>query len=216
MRVKALTRLTATLSLVALLMSVTGAVATWTFSETSPSGLESGFGIALNGFYWEGVELMPDDVEGGESHVYLVQRLVEATDVGLNNPSSHLNEVIADRLASGLDNASSVAPTKGGNLKPIFDTSETALLDFMIHIHLDDNGNPSSYEVYTFATQNKADVGTVVSPVFKTLIEKKNGEFVAVRTYVGTAKTMKYEAAQGSGKTLTVDPHSWVKSTATA
>lgn len=211
MKYKLIGRFVLIITLLMCVISIAGTFATWIYAEQFPDLSFVDYFVKLEGFYWEGVEELPDDIEIGGSHVYLIQRLVES-DVGLNAPSSHLNEVIASRLDSGLDNASSVAPTKGGNLKPIFNTSETSLLDFMIYIYADENGNPYAYDLYTFESQDRAYVGSLVSPTYKTTVILKDGKFKAERTYVGSAQAIKYEAAQGSGKALTIDPASWVAS----
>ena len=160
---------------------------------------------------WEGYEQLPD-TNVGENHIALIERIVNS-NVGLNNSSSFLNEYIEDRINDDKDNAASVAPTPGGNLKDLFNTAEIRLLDFMIHIHFDNNGGVSFYEVYTFETALVgSSAGKNVSPIYKTILSYENGRWTPSQTIVGSATTMRYDAKQGGGKNITVDPASFVQS----
>ncbi len=181
--------------------------------------------VELGLFAWEGSEILPGgggetpenpdipvpEVPVGENHMALIKRLVES-DVGLNNASSFLNSYIEDRLDDNKDNAASVAPTPGGNLKSLFNTYEMSQLDFMIHIVTDSNGQ-TIYEIYTFETAlvgNKE--GIEADPVYKTILTLQNGRWTPIKTSLGKGYSMRYDAKQGGGKYMTINPDTWVQS----
>lgn len=207
-----------------------GVKATWFYHVKSPGpiAIEPTLGI----FAWEGsgdlpggggvvdpdLPVDPDDpnlppeVPVGENHMALIKRLIES-DVGLNNSSSFLNSYIKDRIDDEKDNVASVAPTPGGNLKSLFNTTEIAKLDFMIHIHFDQSGNIETYELFTFETALVGtSAGKVVDPVYKTILINKNGQWVPQATYVGKSVSMRYDAKQGGGKNMTINPTAWEQS----
>ena len=131
-------------------------------------------------------------------------------DVGLNNPNSFLNEYIRDRIDDGKDNAASVAPTPGGNLKELFNTPEISKLDFMIHIHFDANGDVSFYEIFTFETSLVGNtINKEINPVYKTIFVNSEGVWKPSETLVGKSVSMRYDAKQGGGKNITIDPNKW-------
>ena len=43
------------------------------------------------------------------------------------------------------------------------------------------------------------------------LAQNENGEWRAQKSEVGSTKTMRYDAQQGGGKNMAIDPHSWYK-----
>ena len=196
---------------------------TWYYAMNEPGSIT--VHLSAGKFAWEGSgdlpggggTIDPDDPDVpvqppvGENHLALIKRIVES-DVGLNNDNSFLSNYIEDRIGEKKDSAASVAPTPGGNLKSIFNTAEIAKLDFMIHIIMDSNNNITAYEIYTFET---ALVGTregiEADPVYKTILDYYEGRWVPVKTMVGKGYSMRYDAKQGGGKYMTINPHSWVQ-----
>ena len=91
----------------------------WIYSQAM--SVDIALDIKLQVVPWEGYEQLPD-TNVGENHIALIERIVNS-NVGLNNSSSFLNEYIEDRINDDKDNAASVAPTPGGNLKDLFNTA---------------------------------------------------------------------------------------------
>ncbi len=211
MRIKSLSRLVMIITLCITLLTVSGVFATWYYvSDPTPQGVQTNLLLTANEFYWEGAEELPESDKVGENHIALIERIT-LSDQGLNTPSSSLSKYISDRIDDNKDNTASVAPVPGGNLKNIFNTPEIALLDFMIHHTLDENGEIIACDVYTFesALTEKQQIGKTIYPVYKTTLNYVDGMWKAVLSRVGSAMTMKYDAQQG-GTRITIDPSSWI------
>ena len=192
------------------LVFVGGVKAAWHYS-LKPSD-EFVLDINISVFAWQGSDELPDDEKVGENHIALIERIT-LSDFGLNNQSSFLSQYIASRIDEGKDTVSSVAPTPGGNLKSLFNTSEMQKLDFMIQVYTDSNGMVTGYELYTFETAlvgNK--IGTTVNPVYKTILALKNGDWLPETTMTGKSVSMRYDAKQG-GTRITINPAQWERVT---
>ena len=196
------------------LATVAGVTATWTYAREPALSVVENVPIAMGVYNWDGAEELPEDSSGGENHIALVERIVYST-YGLNNASSHLNDVIEDRKSEAKDTASSVAPTQGGNLKDLFNTSEMQKLDFLLWFVFDEQGQVISYELFTFETSILGTKeGVRVTPVYRTLVVlDENGKWKPSHSEKGSALTIKYDAKQGGGKNLTVDETTFIKTT---
>ena len=199
---------------VATLASVAGVRASWKYAGGEYKTTENDGEVGLTVFAWDGAEELPEDSSGGENHIALVERIVYST-YGLNNASSHLNDVIEDRKSEAKDTASSVAPTQGGNLKDLFNTSEMQKLDFLLWFVFDEQGQVISYELFTFETSILGTKeGVRVTPVYRTLVVlDENGKWKPSHSEKGSALTIKYDAKQGGGKNLTVNETTFIKTT---
>ena len=196
------------------LATVAGVTATWTYAREPALSVVENVPIAMGVSNWDGAEELPEDSSGGENHIALVERIVYST-YGLNNASSHLNDVIEKRKSEAKDTASSVAPTQGGNLKDLFNTSEMQKLDFLLWFVFDEQGQVISYELFTFETSILGTKeGVRVTPVYRTLVVlDENGKWKPSHSEKGSALTIKYDAKQGGGKNLTVDETTFIKTT---
>lgn len=192
--------------------SVAGVSASWHYTNGEYKTAEQNSSIALTAYHWDGADELPEDSNIGENHLALVERIVYSSE-GLNTASSHLNDVIQSRINNSKDTASSVAPTQGGNLKPLFNTSEIAKLDFLLWFIFDEQKQVVSYEVYTFETDILGKKESVrVKPVYRTIIEPaQDGKWKATHSEKGSAETIKYDVQQGGGKYLTINPRTFVK-----
>ena len=196
------------------LATVAGVTATWTYAREPALSVVENVPIAMGVYNWDGAEELPEDSSGGENHIALVERIVYST-YGLNNASSHLNDVIEKRKSEAKDTASSVAPTQGGNLKDLFNTSEMQKLDFLLWFVFDEQGQVISYELFTFETSILGTKeGVRVTPVYRTLVVlDENGKWKPSHSEKGSALTIKYDAKQGGGKNLTVNETTFIKTT---
>ncbi len=209
MRIKSLSKMFIIVSLCIILLTMSGVFATWYFSlDQSPEDIDDNILLGINDFYWDGAEQLPESDKVGENHIALIERMT-LTEFGLNNSTSFLSEYIQDRIDDGKNNASSVAPTPGGNLKTLFNTPAMALLDFMIYFTFDENNQISSYDIFTFETAligNQQD--QTVYPVYKTTLVYSDGMWKAATSKIGTATTIRYDVKQG-GVRITINPTSW-------
>ena len=196
------------IGLLAMFATITGVFATWRYAEQPTGSKVQQVGMTVVGFFWENAGTLPEDSDAGENHIALIERIINSEE-GLNTPSSHLNDVINQRVDLNKNTASSVAPTKGGNLKRLFNTSEMRELHFNLYFTVH-NGQITEYFLYTFERSilgNKQDVQ--VSPVYKTQITLQDGVWKAVKSWLGSARTIYYDTQQGSGKDMTIAPTTW-------
>ncbi len=188
--------------------TVASVSATWQYAEYPSNEQIREVNMQVVSFYWDSAETLPEDSVAGENHIALIQRIVDS-DEGLNNPASHLNEVISQRVELDKNTASSVAPTKGGNLKNLFDTDEMRELHFNLEFYPQD-GQITEYFLYTFERDILANRENVqISPVYKTQITLQNGVWKAVKSWKGLARTIYYDTKQGGGKDMTINPVTW-------
>lgn len=218
-------RLISTIFVVAIISLVcffsNGVKGFWFYAMNEPGSIVT---LSAGIFAWEGSDQLPGgggttDPENpdtpvqppvGENHLALLKRIIDS-DLGINNHDSFLSNYIQSRTHENKDNAASVAPTPGGNLKNLFNTTEIAKLDFMIHIYTDQNKNITGYEIYTFETELVgAKVGIEVNPVYKTELAYIENKWVPVKTIIGKGYSMRYDAKQGGGKYMTINPDTWV------
>lgn len=201
----------ATFFLASLLMagSIAGVSATFRYAVGNPQSVDTKSSFQISPFNWEGAEELPHDSIAGKNHLALIERIVDSEE-GLNTASSHLNDVISERLGENKETASSVSPTRGGTLKKMFNTREMEELHFLLYFTPDENGEITEYQVYTFERSLLGSKeGTTVQPVYKTTVVLKSGGWDAVRSWHGKATTVFYDTKQGSGKDITIDPSSW-------
>ena len=190
-----------------LLTTVSGVYANWKYPLRQPT-IEMQVPIQIIDFFWAGAEDLPEDDSVGENHIALIERLT-ISEYGMNDPDSFLSQYISDRIQDSKDTVSSVAPTPGGNLKDLFNTSEMRQLSFMIKLNLSNDDQIIGCEIYTFQTSSlSSSVGREVSPVYKTTMKLEDGKWLPERTYEGKSVTMKYDAKQGGGR-ITVNPDEW-------
>ena len=207
-----LSKILVSLLCVTAVASVAGVSASWHYTNGEYKTAEQNSSIALTAYHWDGAEELPEDSKIGENHIALVERIIYSNQ-GLNTASSHLNDVIKSRINNSKDTASSVAPTQGGNLKPLFSTAEMEKLDFLLWFIFDEQKQVVGYELFTFETDilgNKE--GVKITPVYRTVIElAQDGNWKATHSEKGSAETIKYDVQQGGGKYLTVNPRTFVK-----
>ncbi len=192
-----------------MLGTIVGVSATFDYAIEQPQPENAQLNIQMGVFNWVGAEELPEDSAAGENHIALIERIVNSEE-GLNTPSSHLNEVIQQRIDQDKKTASSVAPTQGGNLKDLFNTSEMRELHFLLQFQPTLDGTVTEYYLYTF---ERAILGNTqyieVTPVYKTLISLVNEQWKAMRSWTGKAQTIYYDAKQGGGKLMTIAPDTW-------
>lgn len=159
--------------------------------------------VLFNEIEW----VLPEDVLVGESHKDIMGSIVDSGS-GLNTPNSLINNAIQDRLDQNYTTIGSMGVVQGGNLKKYFATEASKQVEFVIEI--------LSEELYYFYTFKKDDLSAarnqegVLIQVFRTILEKIDGVWVATSAAEGYAETQMYDADKGK-KSLSIDVTSWQK-----
>lgn len=192
-----------------LVTGVGGVYATWLYADGTVTGKQQELQSTLNEFHWTPEEVLPDLESVGKSHLDLLDAIINHTQQGLNKAGSPLNDAIDDRIDNGKDTIGSMGVIQGGNLKHLFLTSETALLEFVIEFESD-----TEYNIYTFTDDDldKAGSANEEISVYCTKCYKKDGVWAAEYSEYGTALTMWYDADKGK-KSLSINVKTWVEST---
>ncbi len=193
----------------ALVMGVGSVCATWLYAEGRIDEKQQDLQSALNEFHWAPEEVLPDLESVGKSHLDLLDAIINHRQQGLNKAGSPLNNAIDNRIDLGKDTIGSMGVIQGGNLKHLFLTSETALLEFVIEFESD-----TEYNIYTFADDDLNTAGSANEEisVYCTKCYKTDGVWAAKYSEYGTALTMWYDADKGK-KSLSINVKTWVEST---
>ncbi len=200
--------------LLLLALSIGGSFAAWQYAGLQSNSSENEMKFHINTFtYWEGAEILPN--EEGESHVSLINNLVNGTDssgadVGLNNPNSALNQNLENRLNGGpfgIFNRSDCYGSMDGtildqniDMEGVFNT-DTLGLSFIIQV-IDD----LTYYVFTTSVDlgesGKPNValGERIYPIYRSVLvrESTSADFVVQSTQVGSAKSSYYKQLSNS------------------
>jgi hypothetical protein len=154
MKLKRLSTILLCLIFLVTILSTAGVYAIWEFSSGTINESKQEIGAEMGEFTWQGSEILPDDEEAGEDHVWLIENLVagvnaNGTGIGLNNPNSDLNQYINDRLKGGLgwkrDYFGSMAVTGDDEMEELFGAAARGL-SFIIEV---DENDSNKYFIYT-------------------------------------------------------------------
>ena len=203
-----------------MLITSSRAYSTWRYAQEKVESITGSPATILNVFEYPPEEVLPDDVMG-ENHVVLVSDLV-GNEKGLNNPDSYLNEQIASRQKGGLfkpkrDTLGSMGVDQGSELEKLF-SLESENLSFLIQFI-----NGDTYYIFTTEVdlgENGAPnyaIGTVVSPIYRTIVEKNSdGVWETKTSAIGYALSAYYEESNILGnitKIPSFDPDTWATGT---
>ncbi len=211
-----------------LCLSVSGAFAAWTFSESSCDEVET-----LSRFKfmaWSGAEVLPDEDDTGDNHRKLIEAILNGkitnsngtvTQLGLNSPGSYINNEISDRSSSWLgrsDTLGSMDFWERNDINNYFNTS-TENISFVLYFP---NGVSDTYYLYTTSealgsgNTPATPIGSYIEPIYRTILKKNaQGVWVATETKVGKAKSAWYDN-RITGSLLrypSFDPNTWLETT---
>ena len=201
---------------VILSLSTMGVYAMWIYVEI-PIGEKVGYmTFGMDMFHWEGSEVLPDDENTGHAHATLIDRIINGENIGLNTPTSYLNDQIAYRLDryGGHDTLGSMAITQGTALSELFNL-ETENVTFLIQMKTND-----LYYIFTTSLElgEKRNptyrIGSSISPIYRTTVVKENGIWITTKTEEGSATSAYYEETQPSflenmSRIPSFDPDTW-------
>ena len=197
-----------------LLLSVSGVYAAWQYCEMPLGSAQSNLDFYVDIFKWQGSDVLPDDPDAGLAHASLIGKLINGEGIGLNSPDSYLNEQIRNRTRYwSRDTLGSMAIKQGDSLEALFDLG-TENTTFLIHMVSD-----TTYYIFTTSldlgengSPNYA-IGTTISPIYRTTVQKVNGTWVAIITEEGSAPSAYYEESQlifiTRSKIPSFDPEKW-------
>ncbi len=175
---------------------------TSTTSESLHSILNFYFG------FWEGAEILPDDVVG-ENHKTLIDNIL-GSEVGLNNENSSLSKNVNDRANRGKYTFGSMDAWDKAEMNQIlgFDAKD---LSFMIYSPPEDTSVKYLYttgcdlgeESYILQAKNNYPIGERIYPIYRTkLVYKAVGvdennnpvyDWVGEKTVLGSAQSEFYD-----------------------
>ena len=148
-------------------------------------------------------EILPDDIastELGQNHLTLIENLLDDKEYGMNYDGSKL--VIGCVVDDGL--IYSEQHVSGGNLKHLLidGTSAHALL-FQVEYVSD-----TEYLVYTYVNGDAYTYGIGDEiEVYKTVVSKDSGKWVATLSYKGKAKVMRFSTQNKNIRVI--DSETW-------
>lgn len=199
-----------------LLLSFSGAYATWNYAESPLLTVTIDVPLEMGIYKWSGSEELPDDEEEGLAHAQLIHALINGEEIGLNSPDSYLNDQIGVRENWGRDYLGSMAITQGSQLNSLFNTG-TENVTFLLYWP-----NNTTYYIFTTSLDLGTNgnltypVGSTISPIYRTTVTKENGVWVAQVTEEGYASSIYYKESQldifgwaTASKIPGFDPASW-------
>lgn len=175
---------------------------TSTTSESLHSILNFYFG------FWEGAEILPDDVVG-ENHKTLIDNIL-GSEVGLNNENSSLSENVNNRAERGKYTFGSMDAWDKAEMNQIFGL-DAKDLSFMIYSPPEDTSVKYLYttgcdlgeESYIWQAKNNYPIGERIYPIYRTkLVYKAVGvdennnpvyDWVGEKTVLGSAQSEFYD-----------------------
>jgi len=197
MRRSYLKSLSLILSVLLMIMSVSGVYAIWKYYSPA-SAVMGEMHAEINQFMWDSEEVLPDDDNIGESHYDLMNDVLNGKKYGLNGSDSPIKDaLIIKRILNSKDKIT------GGNLKNAFATQGTKELEFVFEYIADD-----FYYFYTFADDdlNGGIVDTTRITVYKTKFSCKDDVWYTDGTLIGTA-IIRWNS---NGSFRTIYPSDWV------
>lgn len=225
------TRILATVLLLSTLMFTGGAYAVWYYAAQPADSVGHGLGVSIGDFLWEGSGSLPTDTEVGENHLSLIDNIINHPEHGLNASKSYLNEQIDERKdggtgwRNGLDTLGSMAVTQSEELEEIFGL-EASQLDFLIQFVSDTEYYLFTTGVYlgergsqfmgfnTAAGKPTVPLGYPIYPIYRTVVQKVNGVWMAISTAEGYANSAWYEESRSNANATQIpsfDPDTFIE-----
>lgn len=170
-------------------MVIGSVFATWAFADLSPDPQNTNNLIDISAFMYAPEEILPDEEESAElqkNHMDLLYNILHHRKYGLNKSDTLDNAVERFQILFSQENIS------GGNLKHLFTTKESQLLDFAIEYITD-----TEFVLYTFETED-VESGTPESTwvtVYKVVLAYTNGKWDAAGAVEGSALVTEFETS---------------------
>lgn len=182
----------------ALLMiaSVGGAFAVWIYSGETVNPVQDSARLELSEFVWAPEEILPETP--GSNYLDLLDSILNNNKGGLNSSKGTLeNAVNKDVIVHSSQNV------QGGNLKHLFITQASNLLDFIVQYVSD-----TEFHVYMFETEdaNRGTVGQTQIKVYKTILVEIDGEWIGQESQLGYAVLREVRDTDY----IAVSPDEWV------
>ena len=188
---------------IVLVLAIGGAYAQWIFSDLTMEPKDNGNALRLSPFMYTPEEILPDEEETSElqkNHLELLHNILYHQKYGLNYSNTLDNAIDRYLILRSQENIS------GGNLKHLFTTRESELLDFVIQY-----ASETEYVLYTFE-DDALESGTINSsriPTYKIVLVYENGEWVAGGAVKGHAIIRQFTTSNNK-KYRTIHPEDFV------
>lgn len=224
---KTFSKIMAGIMAVAMLGTITGAYASWSFADGIPNGKQLNVSVRFADFVWQGSDILPTDSDLGKNHQSLITQLVDGENIGLNYPKSDLNEYVDDRINGRYDRDyfGSMAVTGGSTMDKLFGTKSNNLC-FLIHVissteyHIFTTGvylGEQGSQVLGFNTKDgkpSIPIGEWIYPIYRTIIKRDNtsSEWEQVITQRGRARSDWYDENRNNANATEIpsfDPDTW-------
>lgn len=184
-------------------MVIGSVFATWVFSDISPDPQNTSNFVDLSAFMYAPEEVLPDEDEAADlqkNHMDLLYNILYHNKYGLNPSNTLDNAVERFQILFSQENIS------GGNLKHLFTTKESQLLDFAIEYITD-----TEFVLYTFETED-VELGTPGSTwvgVYKIVLSYSGGAWDAAGALQGSALVMEFTTSNNK-RYHTIDTGSFI------
>ena len=186
-------------------LSTAGVYAVWMYADDVDKE-DAMVGIHMG--TWDPVIVLPDNEEGiaGTDHTVMIEEILNNSNAGINPKPRVLLNAIKDEKKNPFAEEgifySDQDKVTGGNLKFLFETN-IEKIDFILQSVVDD----LRYYVYTFLSPDEGEIGGN-ERVYKTLLEKKNGEWQATQAQIGRAPII--DRTAGGITICTIDYTNWI------
>lgn len=180
-----------------------GGYAQWVLADVVANPEKTDNGIEISPFYYKPQEVLPDEEESTElreNHMDLLNNILYHSKYGLNYSNTLDNAVERYGTLRSQENIS------GGNLKHLFTTRASELLDFALQYVSD-----TEFVLYTFEDDalETGIVGSTRIPVYKIVIRLENGTWSAVGAVEGHALIRQFTTSNNK-KYRTVNPEDFI------
>ena len=203
---RVITKLLICVLAISLLSGVGGAFAVWKYFSM-PKSASSQIPIYLSAFEYKPQEVLPDRESIGESHINLIESILNNSKVGLNKDKKNAlyNECV-ERGENGREYVLYNWETiQGNNIKHAFETSDMEALEFALQ-YLPET---DEFLVYTCKDDDLDDaeiLGTTKINTYRTRLQKNSsGKWIASGSAEGYATVV---TAPGSSRRV-IDHNSW-------
>jgi hypothetical protein len=178
----------------------------WIYGEALSSNIDMDINLVV--MPWEGADELPNQSETGNNHKALIDHVLSGTyvsggqtqNIGLNTESSYLASEISERKSISwrdADRLGSMDIWQSDRITEYFNL--TADSNNVAFILVFPDNTPDTYYLYTTSVEMgdgwslNIPEGTSIYPVYRTTLQKNaQGDWEAVATEIGSAKSAKY------------------------
>ncbi len=179
-----------------------GAYAAWQYATEDAPTKDDNARVDLGAFFYKVDEVLPNDAINNDNYYYLLSCIFENGYTGLNDAwGRYTIQNICDKKEYGSMEDDSYT-------NAILDASYNYTLSFLFHYISD-----TEFHLYMFdpnEVESDWTAGnTLVMPVYKTILQKEYGTWVAKGSAEGNAVAKNYVKSGTKTDKLSIEPTSW-------